>query len=359
MSTEVLKIDPVSPDGAAIARAAGVLRAGGTVAFPTETVYGLGANGLDEAAVRRVFAAKGRPADNPLILHITALAELAGLVVSVPQTARALAAAFWPGPLTLVLQRSPRVPAVVSAGLPTVAVRMPSHPVAVALIRAAALPIAAPSANLSGRPSPTTAGHVLDDLDGRIDLIVDGGPTAVGVESTVLDLTSDKPALLRPGGVTLEMLARVIGPVAVAPGATADPREGAVTRPRSPGMKYRHYAPVAPLTLVEGDAAAVAVEVRRLLAAELAAGRRAAALVSAELAASLQGESLTAAPPIVAVLGRRADPDEMTANLFARLRELDEQGAEAIVAEGFSERGVGLALMNRLRRAAGGRVVRV
>lgn len=359
MSANVVRVDPRCPASATIERAAAVIRAGGTVAFPTETVYGLGANGLDEAAVRRIFAAKGRPADNPLILHIADFADLAPLVRAVPTEARALAEAFWPGPLTLVLARSERVPAAVSAGLPTVAVRMPSHPVAAALIRAAGVPIAAPSANRSGRPSPTTAQHVLDDLGDRIDLIIDGGPTAVGVESTVLDLTCDPPALLRPGGVTLEMLAEIIGPVTIAPGATADPREGVVSRPRSPGMKYRHYAPAAPLTLVEGESDAVAAQVRRLLAAELAAGRRAAALASDELAAELRRQfAERTARPIVTALGPRDDAAQMAANLYARLRELDEAGAEVIVAEGFSDRGMGLALMNRLRRAAGGRIVR-
>lgn len=353
MATQVIRVDRLNPDPRHIDRAADLIKSGGTVAFPTETVYGLGANGLDEAAVRRVFAAKGRPADNPLILHIASVADLPSLVLSVPAQAATLAEAFWPGPLTLVLPRAERVPALVSAGLPTVAVRMPSHPVALALIRAARLPVAAPSANLSGRPSPTTAGHVLADLDGRIDMILDGGPTAVGVESTVLDLSSPQPTLLRPGGVTVEMLTDVIGPVAIAPGATADPRAGTVVRPRSPGMKYRHYAPAAPLTLVEGEAEAVAVKIEALLAEQRAAGKRVAALVSAELAGRLARD----AAAVIAVLGQRRDPATMAANLFARLRELDAAGVEAIVAEGYSEAGVGLALMNRLRRAAGGRIV--
>lgn len=360
IETRVVHVDPIHPDAAALSGAASIIRAGGTVAFPTETVYGLGANGLDDAAVRRIFAAKQRPADNPLILHIAALNELDSLVTIVPEAVRTLAEEFWPGPLTLVLPRSPRVPDVVSAGLPTVAIRWPAHPVAQALVRAAGVPIAAPSANLSGRPSPTMAAHVFADLGGRIDLIIDGGPAAVGLESTVLDLVGPVPTLLRPGGITLEMLRSVLGEVAVAPGVSADPREAPVARPRSPGMKYRHYAPKAPLTLVEGAPEAVLGEIRRLVAAHPRDGGQLALLVSAEAAAGLRDlVSVDQKEPSLVILGRRGDPEGMAAALFARLRDLDEAGVELIIAEGYADTGVGLALMNRLRRAAGGRIVRV
>ena len=223
------------------AQAAAILREGGLVGIPTETVYGLGANGLDPQAVARIFAAKGRPQDNPLILHIPEASWLERYCQSIPERAWALAEAFWPGPLTLILPRKPEVPDAVTAGLDTVGMRCPAHPLCRAIIRLAGVPVAAPSGNTSGRPSPTTAQHMLEDMDGKIDAIVDGGPCTVGVESTILDLTETTPRLLRPGGITLEQLKSVLGEVAVDPAVTR--LMGAGEKPKAPGMKYRHYAP--------------------------------------------------------------------------------------------------------------------
>ncbi|MDI6710950.1 MAG: L-threonylcarbamoyladenylate synthase [Thermoanaerobacterales bacterium] len=334
------RVDPQDPDPAVIAAAAAVIRRGGLVAFPTETVYGLGADATNGAAVRRIFAAKGRPADNPLIVHISAMDELRPLVRDVPDVARALAGAFWPGPLTLVLPAAPSLPREVTAGLDTVGVRMPDHPVALALIRAAGVPLAAPSANASGRPSPTTAAHVLDDLGGRIDAVLDGGPAPVGVESTVLDLTATPPAVLRPGGVTVEQLEAVLGRAAVADrkGENGGP-------PRSPGMKYRHYAPRTPLVLFEGPPPAVAEAIRRRAAEARAAGRRAVVLAAPETA------GLYAPEPVV-VTGPRDRPDKVAAALYDALRRADAAGADVILAEGPAPGGLGGTVLERLRRAA-------
>ncbi|MDR7420768.1 MAG: L-threonylcarbamoyladenylate synthase, partial [Armatimonadota bacterium] len=315
--------------------------AGGLVAFPTETVYGLGADALNAGAVARIFAAKGRPADNPIIVHVADEATLTGLVAAIPQTARQLIARCWPGPLTLVLPARPVVPAVTRGGLPTVAVRMPAHPVALALIRAAATPVAAPSANRSGRPSPTAAHHVVADLGDAVDLVLDAGPTPVGVESTVLDVTGAPPVLLRPGGVTLEALRAILGDVTVAsPDAAA--RTG-----RSPGTRYRHYAPRARVVLVEASEDRVGPAIAAAVRQSWDQGARVGVMVTAETASF--------APPgaVVRVMGRRDDPEGIAARLFALLRELDDAGLDVIVVEGVPEHGVGRAVMDRLRRAAG------
>jgi L-threonylcarbamoyladenylate synthase len=341
MPARLIRVDPSSPDAGAIREAAGILVAGGLVAFPTETVYGLGADALNADAVGRIFDAKGRPADNPIIVHIADEPALSVLVTAVPPAARALVDRFWPGPLTLVLPASPSVPEVTRGGLPTVAVRMPAHPVALALIRASGRPIAAPSANRSGRPSPTIAEHVLADLGDAVDLVLDAGPTPVGVESTVIDLTSDPPALLRPGGVALETLRALIGPVvAVGPRASA-------AQSRSPGTRYRHYAPHARVVLVEAAPAPIAdalvAAVRRLWDQ----GLRVGVMVTAEAA------GVVPAGAVIRVMGARADPEAIAANLFAQLRELDDAGLDAIVVEAIAEQGIGRAVMDRLRRAAG------
>ncbi|MBI3329496.1 MAG: threonylcarbamoyl-AMP synthase, partial [Nitrospinae bacterium] len=243
VATRIIRIDPLTPDPALIGAAATVIREGGLVGFPTETVYGLGADALNPAALGRIYAAKGRPPDNPLILHLSSLDQLVWVAAEVPASAYPLMQRFWPGPLTLVLPKSPRVPALATGGLATVAVRIPAHPVALALIQAARTPLAAPSANRSGFPSPTTAQHVFDDLHGCIALILDGGPTAIGVESTVLDVTCTPPILLRPGGITREALETVSGPVRWA----VDAQE----QQRSPGTRYRHYSPRAPVLVLE------------------------------------------------------------------------------------------------------------
>lgn len=323
-------------DDASIRRAAALLRAGELVAFPTETVYGLGADALNGEAAARIFAAKGRPADNPLIAHIAGESGLAGLIALEPcACARALMRAFWPGPMTLIFPKSPRVPREVTAGLDTVAVRMPSHPVARALISAAQTPIAAPSANRSGRPSPTTAAHVLEDMEGRIPLILDGGPCEVGLESTVVDVTGARPRILRPGGVTLEMLEGVVGDVDVDEGVLHQLQAG--SQARSPGMKYKHYAPKGEVTIVTGPRAAQ--EIARLY--DAADGRAAILAFSQADYGARRVYRLKNAP----------------GELFAALRQLDEDGMETIYAEDVPTTGVGLAVMNRLMRAAAFRVV--
>jgi L-threonylcarbamoyladenylate synthase len=319
--TEVLRVDRHRPQPELMARAAACLRAGGLVAFPTETVYGLGVDALNRAAVQRLFAAKQRPANDPLIVHVARMDDVAALVDAVPPPARALAARFWPGPLTMVMRRAPGVPDEVTAGLETVGVRMPAHPVAHALIAAAGVPIAAPSANLFSRPSPTRAEHVLHDLDGRIDLIVDGGPTDVGLESTVIDLTAGSPVVLRPGAVTLEMLREVLPDVCSRePRAVSDDEA-----PASPGLLSKHYAPRAPLMLFRG---AVAQQV-------------AAAMDEAEQRLRREGRTV----------GRLTDVS--AAGLYAALRDLDRSGADVILAADVPDTGgLSRAIRDRLARAA-------
>jgi len=350
IATRYIKINPEQPEAEAIEEAGLILREGGLVAFPTETVYGLGANALDGRAVARIFEAKGRPSDNPLIVHVADGGDLNFLTEQVPDSARALMEAFWPGPLTLVLPVGKAIPEEVTAGLQTVAVRMPDHPVALALIRAAGLPVAAPSANLSGRPSPTTAEHVLQDLSGRIEVVLDGGPAGVGVESTVLDLTAPVPVVLRPGGVTLENLRDILGEVEVDPAVAAGFPEG--DSPRSPGMKYIHYAPRAPLLLVEGSPEAVAAKIIELAGEQKAAGKRVGILSYAD------SDDFTSVGEVI-LAGRRELPETVAAELYAALRQFNEMNVDLILAEGMGESGVGLAVMNRLRRAAGGRILRV
>lgn len=344
MHTELL---PISPES--IARAAELIRAGGLAAFPTETVYGLGANALDADAVRRIFEAKGRPGDNPLIAHISAVDQLAPLIAVEPSpAARALMDAWWPGPMTLIFPKSNAVPDAVTAGLDTVAVRLPAHPAARALIDAAGVPIAAPSANRSGRPSPTTAAHVLADMDGRIPLILDGGPCAVGVESTVIDLSGDVPRVLRPGGVTPQMISDVCGGAGVDPAVMRPLGDGEVAR--SPGMKYRHYAPSGALTVVQGADNAVQPAIRRLYDEALAAGRR-------PLILALDGHLSAYGERRALALG--ADAEAMARSIFARLREADALGADVLFSEAVPADGVGLAVMNRLGRAAAFNIVNV
>ena len=338
MRTEIL---PATEEH--IARAAEVIRAGGLVAFPTETVYGLGADALNEEAVRKIFLAKERPPDDPLIVHIAFAQQLAQLARQVPQRAWDLAEKFWPGPLTLVLPKTDRVPAVTTGGLDTVAVRMPSHPVAKRLMELSAVPIAAPSANRFGRPSSTTAQHVWEDLAGRIDLIVDGGPTPIGVESTVLDLTQEPPMVLRPGGVTLEELRKVVGEVHLLSSCSSEAAK------RSPGTRWRHYAPRAKVLLVEqGTAEAVLERFRSVRVGVLVRGPHPHPLSRPQRRErGERGEG-----PEVIVIQMPRSLREYARRLFAALRELDAQGVEVIVVEKLEERGLGRAIMDRLRRAS-------
>lgn len=323
----------------ALEKAGEILRAGEVVAIPTETVYGLAANAYDGNAVSKIFKAKGRPQDNPLIVHIAKVETLSDLVAEVPKAAKKLAAAFWPGPLTMILPKSEKIPDAVSAGLPTVAVRMPSHPVAHAVIEAAGVPLAAPSANLSGSPSPTNAKYVLDDMHDKIPLILDGGSSAVGVESTVITLATARPRVLRPGGITVEQLRALLGEVDVDDAVLHKLAEG--VRAASPGMKYKHYAPRADITIVKGRFE----EFRRFVETK---EKDAFVLCFA-------GEEKYF--PYAVTYGREDDGLSQANRLFDALRELDEQGANTVYARCPALSGVGLAVYNRLIRAAGFKIV--
>ena len=325
-----------------IRAAAAILRAGGLAGIPTETVYGLGADGLDGAAVSRIFQAKGRPQDNPLILHIPEAEWLRRYCKNIPPAAWRLAERFWPGPLTMILQRKVNVPNAVTCGLDTVGVRCPDHPVTLAIIRAAGVPVAAPSGNLSGRPSPTCARHMEEDMDGKIDAIVDGGPCGVGVESTIVDLTAPVPRLLRPGGLPLEDLRAVLGEVAVdrAVLSPLDPGE----KPRAPGMKYRHYAPRAPVTVVSGEGRRTARYIRRNL------GDHTGVICFEEYRDQFPGCQVRS-------IGSAQDRGEQARRVFDALRSFDGTDVTAIFAQCPGDGGLGLAVANRLKKAAGFQVV--
>ncbi len=334
MQTQVLQ-----PNAESIALAAEIFRAGGLVGFPTETVYGLGADATNADAARAIFAAKGRPGDNPLIVHISQMEQLSLVVSDIPERARALMEAFWPGPLTLILPKSARIPSAVTAGLDTVAVRFPAHAVAQEIITRTGLPIAAPSANLSGRPSTTTAAHVFSDLNGRIPLIIDGGPCQVGLESTVVDATGERVVLLRPGGVTREMMEAVLGErVEIGKGVMEPLGEG--DKALSPGLKHKHYAPKAQVAVVLGGQEERA---RYILKAAQADDRPCVLCLEAHKDAY----------PGLDILSAGDTPKDYAHNLFAALRQADEAGYTKIYAEGLSTAGVGLAVMNRIERAAG------
>ena len=325
-----------------------IIKSGGLVAFPTETVYGLGANGLDGAAVLRIFEAKGRPNDNPLILHVSKKSDVGKLWMRMPKFARELMDTFWPGPLTLIGPKSDIVPYEATAGLETVAVRMPLDRTARSLIAKAGVPIAAPSANLSGRPSPTNARHVLADMDGRIPLILDGGPCKYGVESTVLSLVG-APTILRPGAVTREMLESVIGEVRLASSVLSPLKSGEVAA--SPGMKYKHYAPKAEVVVVLGAPNETAREIRALYEEKEAEGVRCTIAATEETKKFYKGKKYV-------ILGKRSQPETLCASLFTALRDMDED-ADMILAEGIEPDSYGLAFMNRLLRAAGFHVVKL
>lgn len=345
--TQIVHIDPQQPDPELLAQAATLLQAGKLVAFPTETVYGLGANALDTQAVAGIFEAKGRPTTDPLIVHLAELTQLERVACELPALAFTLAEQFWPGPLTLVVRRKPGVPALVSAGLDTIAVRIPAHRVARGLLIASDLPVAAPSANRFARPSPTSAAHVLADLDGRVDLIIDAGSSRIGLESTVLDLTRDEPVVLRPGGVSLEDLRTFIPELRFIP-RYLDPS----TASAAPGGMLRHYAPDTPLTLFTGERDAVLACMRAELESMQRLGQRAGLLLSEE--------DLTAFYDLSAIthsLGSEADQSSMATRLFAGLRELDQAGIDRILTRAVQQSGLGLAIWDRLLRAADGRVI--
>jgi len=348
--TLVLKVDSQKPQMEKICIAADLIKKGGLVAFPTETVYGLGADALNSKAVRTLFEAKKRPLDNPPIVHVEDVKDVYRLAREVPSKAEKLMKSFWPGPLTLIFKRSKIVPNVTVAGLDTVAVRMPRHSVALALIRESDCCISAPSANLAGKPSPTTAKHVLDDLDGRIDAVLDVGPTNIGVESTVLDITVDPPQILRPGGTPYEVLKRMLTRVELHPIAVAE-MELSVEKARSPGMKHRHYAPDADVIVVEGELSSVVAKVKELVEFYMGKGTKVGVLATDETAGYYRAD-------VVKSLGSRSDFRVIAKNLFRFLREFDLEGVDVIIAEGIPTQGLGLAVMNRLRKASGYKIVK-
>lgn len=345
--TFYIKVNPDNPEDKIIQDAGRILREGGLVAFPTETVYGLGANALDPSAVGRIFAAKGRPSDNPLIVHISDNGQVYDVADDITAPAQRVMEIFWPGPLTVVLPKKAGVPGEVTAGLDTVAVRMPDHKVARKIIANAGVPIAAPSANTSGKPSPTTALHVLKDLEGKVNMIVDGGPCKVGLESTVLDLTCEPPVILRPGGITREQLEGVIGHVEIDP-VLIDDNQNII--PRSPGMKYTHYSPEAEVIVITGRAEPVTSKIRELIAKHRSLGHRIGVLAPTENAGVYDGHE-------VYTLGSRSELESIARNLFYGLRFLDDKGVDIILAEGYPRKGMGVAIMNRLAKAAGNNII--
>lgn len=324
--------------------AAAILKKGGLVAFPTETVYGLGADALNEEAARKIYAAKGRPSDNPLIAHIAKKEDIEPLVREIPEAGKKLMDAFWPGPLTLIFPKSGRVPKGTTGGLDTVAVRMPSDPVARRLIELAGTPVAAPSANTSGRPSPTTAEHVRQDMDGRIEMIVDGGPVGIGVESTIVDVTGEIPMVLRPGAITMEMLKKCVGAVEIDPAILGPVSQD--FKPKAPGMKYRHYAPKADLTIVSGETEDVVRAISRMAAERESEGLSVGIICTDETRALYPRG-------VVRSMGVRARQETIAHNLYAVLREFDDLNADVIYSESFEGGELSQAVMNRLCKAAG------
>ncbi|MBQ2106883.1 MAG: threonylcarbamoyl-AMP synthase [Lachnospiraceae bacterium] len=350
MNTKIIQINRENFTDAELAEAAEILRNGGLVAIPTETVYGLGANALDESASKKIYEAKGRPSDNPLIAHISCMDELSALVSEIPEAGRKLAEKYWPGPLTMVFPKKDIVPYGTTGGLETVAIRMPSDPVANRLIKLAGVPIAAPSANTSGRPSPTKAEHVVEDMNGKIEMIIDSGEVGIGVESTIVDVSGKVPMLLRPGAITMEMLRETLGEVEIDP-AILGPLSADV-KPKAPGMKYRHYAPQAEMTLVEGEMEHVVEFINQEAKLALEAGLKVGIICTEESRESYQCGMLK-------VIGSRENEESVAHNLFAVLREFDDQKVDCIFSESFSKDRLGQAIMNRLCKAAGYHIVKV
>lgn len=350
MDTIIEKVDPGHIDTDVMQQAGKLIAEGELVAFPTETVYGLGGDALDPDASRKIYAAKGRPSDNPLIVHIADFDDMKRVAREVPEQAKKLADAFWPGPLTMIVWKSDAVPEATTGGMQTVAVRMPNHPVALELIRRSGCLIAAPSANTSGRPSPTEAQHVAEDLSGKIAMILDGGPVGIGIESTIIDLTEEKPMILRPGYITPEMLSEVLQEeVVIDPGIIAadDTR-----KPKAPGMKYKHYAPKAEMIIVDGAQDAVIHKINELTAAKRAEGKKVAVIATDETKDRYDAQ-------VILSMGKRADEDAIAQHLYKILRECDELDVGEIYSECFQTPRIGQAIMNRLLKAAGHTVIHV
>lgn len=346
-----MKINPDKPEIRKIRIAANIIKQGGLVAFPTETVYGLGADALKAEAVEKIFLAKKRPPDNPMIVHVARKDDVYRLTKEVPKDAEKLMSAFWPGPLTLILKRSALVPRITVVGLDTIAIRMPKNKVALMLISEARVPIAAPSANIAGKPSPTQAGHVINDLAGRIDIVLDAGPTRIGVESTVVDMTTRIPTILRPGGVSYEELKTVLGKVKLHPAALTAGRVP-MGEVRAPGMKHQHYAPNAQVIVVEGEYEKVVKRVQELVDLYRASKKKVGVFATVESKGLYRAD-------VVRSAGSRDDVAAIARNLFRLLREFDREKADLIVVEGIPAKGLGLAVMNRLRRAANFNVIEV
>jgi L-threonylcarbamoyladenylate synthase len=348
MDTVIRKIDPKNIDKKIIEEAARLIVDGELVAFPTETVYGLGGDALRPEAAGRIYAAKGRPSDNPLIVHIADYEDLGRVAREIPLQAKKLSDAFWPGPLTMIVWKSENVPEATTGGMDTVAVRMPDHAVALELIRQSGCLIAAPSANTSGRPSPTEAGHVAEDLSGKIAMILDGGPVGIGIESTIVDLTEETPMILRPGYITPAMLEEVLGePVIVDPGLIA---ADDTKKPKAPGMKYRHYAPKAKMIIVEGPQEAVVSHINAEARKKKDEGSRVAVIATEETRTDYEAD-------VVLCIGKRSDEESIAQHLYRILRECDELSVDVIYSESFRTPRMGQAIMNRLLKAAGHTVV--
>ncbi|MBD5503816.1 MAG: threonylcarbamoyl-AMP synthase [Lachnospiraceae bacterium] len=349
MNTKVIRIDEQHMDTALIGEAGDIIKSGGLVAFPTETVYGLGGDALNPRSSEKIYSAKGRPSDNPLIVHIADMEKLNAIVRVVPENAWKLAQQFWPGPLTMIFYKSELVPRETTGGLGTVAVRMPVHPVARALIRAAGGYVAAPSANRSGRPSPTVAKYVIEDMDGRIEMVIDGGDVEIGLESTIIDLTSEKPTILRPGYITEQRLAQVLGEVEQdCTMMCADSGQA----PKAPGMKYRHYAPKGELTIVDGEEGCVVEYINTQVLQNRKDNKKTGVIGTDTSIAQYQAD-------VCRSVGNRNDEAEIARELYRVLREMDDENVEIIYAESFGTVGLGQAVMNRLLKAAGHRVVHV
>lgn len=355
MDTKIFDVRDIINDKSALEtalrEAAGLLAEGQTVAFPTETVYGLGANALDEAAVKKVFEAKGRPSDNPLIIHIAEMSQLEGLVKSVPERALRLMEKFWPGPLSIIMEKNGRIPDCVTAGLGTAAIRMPENPEAYVLLKLAGCPVAAPSANLSGKPSPTKPEHVLHDLDGRVGGIVLGRTCDVGIESTVIDMSAEPPVILRPGIITKEDIEAVIGPVRLAPR-----KDSCGDVPKAPGMKYTHYAPDAPMILFEGSTSEMISKILDRAEKELSSGKKVGIIATEESLEEYEtglGQSSRSGNICILSTGSRKDLKTVAHNIFHILRRFDEENVDIILSEAFEAEGVGFSVMNRMDKAAG------
>lgn len=349
MRTKLYQIDKNRIDRERLREAGLLLLAGELVAFPTETVYGLGGNALDASASRKIYAAKGRPSDNPLIVHIADWDSLPKIAAQIPEGAKKLADAYWPGPLTMIFPKSDTVPTETTGGLDSVAVRMPSHPVALELIRQGGGYVAAPSANTSGRPSPTEAKHVAEDLDGKIAMILDGGSVGIGLESTIVDFTEEIPTILRPGAINREMLREILGEVRLDPGLDA---ENEHIRPKAPGMRYKHYAPKAQLIIVEGSTEAVVQKINELTKEKSKAGKKVGIISTDETLDQYKSG-------IIKSIGSRREEETIAQHLYGILRDFDEEDVDCIYSESFETPKLGMAIMNRLLKAAGHQIIDV